>query len=377
MKPTDLTLDEQLRITAHEIIRRKKIFHISDEDIQNLLEVKPVILSELDDIVTNFYTKLVEVEGVAQVIGDAESLYRLKNHLQSYLRSLFEGPYGMEYVQSRLRIGLVHKRIGVPPKLYIAAYKILSKILRTKLREQNNEMSCDICSSRSSSLENLMLFDLVLVFDTYIQGLVNEVNRSKEDLEIYARELEGTVASRTKELAEQASKDGLTGLYNQRTFYEYLGTELSRSQRRADTFTLCYFDLDNFKKANDTHGHKFGDQVLTNVASAVKQILRDEDIGARYGGDEFCIILPNTPAEEAQTVCKRLINAFSKIDPDCIVTMSIGLAEFIPDLGLDADSLIKRADKAMYSSKNQSGHYITVYTDENTRPANNEFYPTI
>ena len=377
MKPTDLTLDEQLRITAHEIIRRKKLFQITEKDIQTLLEVKPIILTELDDIVTTFYTKLVEVEGVAQVIGDAESLYRLKNHLARYLRTLFEGSYGMEYVQSRLRIGLVHKRIGVPPKLYIAAYKILSKILRTKLREQNKEKSCDLCSSRSNSLENLMLFDLVLVFDTYIQGLVNEVNRSKEDLETYARELEDTISSRTKELAEQASKDGLTGLYNQRTFYEYLSTELSRSQRRADTFTLCYIDLDNFKKVNDTHGHKFGDQVLTNVASAIKQILRDEDIGARYGGDEFCMILPNASAEEARMVCKRLINAFSKIDPDCIVTMSIGLAEFIPDSGLDTDSLIKKADKAMYSSKNQSGHYITVYSDESQKPKNDNFYPTI
>lgn len=377
MQPTDLTLNEQLRITAHEIAWRKKIFHISEKDIETLLEVKPIILSDLEDIVTTFYTKLVEIEGVAQVIGDAESLHRLKNHLQGYIRSLFEGPYNMEYVQTRLRIGLVHKRIGVPAKLYIAAYRILSKILRSKIREQNQENLCDICSSRSNSLENLMLFDLVLVFDTYIQGLVNEVNRSKEDLEIYARELEDTVASRTKELAEQASKDGLTGLYNQRTFYEYLRTELSRSQRRADTFTLCYFDLDNFKKANDTHGHIFGDQVLTNVATAIKQILRDEDIGARYGGDEFCIILPNASSEDAKKVCKRLISTFSKIDPDCIVTMSIGLAEFIPDSGIDTDSLIKRADKAMYLSKKQSGHYITVYSDESTKLKKDTFYPTI
>ncbi len=75
-----------------------------------MLEVKPIILTELDDIVTDFYTTLVEVEGVAQVIGDAESLYRLKNHLQGYLRSLFEGPYDMEYVQTRLRCGLVLER---------------------------------------------------------------------------------------------------------------------------------------------------------------------------------------------------------------------------------------------------------------------------
>ncbi|WP_290924979.1 GGDEF domain-containing protein [Halodesulfovibrio sp.] len=361
MKPTDFTLDEQMRITAHEIVKRKSLFHISEEDMLTLLEIKPVILADIEDIVNSFYAELVEVEGVAQVIGDAESLYRLRNHMQRYLRSLFEGTYDVEYVQSRLRIGLVHKRIGVPPKLYITAYQLLSKILREKLRIQNKTKSCDICNSRSTALENLMLFDLVLVFDTYIQGLVNEVKRSKDDLENYAHELENTVAKRTKELAEQASKDGLTGLYNQKTFFEYLNIELSRSQRRANNFTLCYFDLDNFKKANDTFGHKYGDAVLTNVATAIKHSLRKEDIGARYGGDEFCILFAETSAEQAKEICDRLITEFAKIDPECIVTFSIGLAEFTPESGLDADGLVKQADNAMYSSKKHPGNYITTY----------------
>lgn len=377
MKPTDFTLNEQLRITPHEIIRRKKNLDITDEDIQTLLETKPIILSDLEEIVKNFYEELVEVEGVPQVIGDAETLLRLKNYLRGYLRTLFEGPYDMEYVQSRLRIGLVHKRIGVPPKLYIAAYKILSQILRTKLRIQDKAKSCELCSNRSGALEKIMLFDLVLVFDTYIQGLVNEVNRSKEYLETYARELEATVANRTKQLAEQASRDGLTGLYNQRAFFEHLNAELSRSQRRAETFSLCYFDLDNFKKANDTYGHKYGDKVLTNVATAIKQILRKEDSGARYGGDEFCILFPETSIDEANTVCKRLIKTFSNIDPECIVTMSIGLTEFIPSAGIDTDTLIKRADKAMYSSKKQSGHFITLYSNDLLTPLKEVYYPTI
>lgn len=364
MKPTDLTLNEQMRITAHEIVKRKKLFNISEEDMQRLIEIKPIILAETEEIANTFYAQLVEVEGVPEVIGDADSLHRLHNHMQRYLRSLFEGTYDVEYVQSRLRIGLVHKRIGVPPKLYITAYQLLSKILRGKIREQNTAKSCEICSNRSGALESLMLFDLVLVFDTYIQGLINEVKRGKDDIENYAHELEHTVAERTKELAEQASKDGLTGLYNQKTFFEYLNIELSRSQRRANTFTLCYFDLDNFKKANDTFGHKYGDAVLTNVATAIKHSLRKEDIGARYGGDEFCILFAETTAEQAREVCDRLITEFSKIDPECIVTFSIGLAEFAPESGLDADGLVKQADSAMYASKKHPGNYITTYAPE-------------
>lgn len=80
MKPTDFTLDEQMRITAHEIVKRKSLFHISEEDMLTLLEIKPVILADIEDIVNSFYAELVEVEGVAQVIGDAESLYRLRSH---------------------------------------------------------------------------------------------------------------------------------------------------------------------------------------------------------------------------------------------------------------------------------------------------------
>ncbi|WP_034602743.1 GGDEF domain-containing protein [Maridesulfovibrio frigidus] len=364
MKPTDLTLNEQLRITSHEIAKRKGLLDISDEDAKILLDTKPIIISDLDTIVEDFYDILVEVEGVAQVIGDAESLYRLKNHLRGYLRSLFDAQYDIHYVQSRLRIGLVHKRIGVPPKLYIAAYKILSGILQDRLRTTKSDEPCKICIQRYKALEKLMLFDLVLVFDTYIQGLVNEVNRSREDLEVYARDLEFTVAERTQQLAEQANKDGMTSLYNQRSFFEHMRKELARAQRRAERFSLCYLDLDHFKQANDTKGHKYGDAVLINVAKAMGQILREEDVAARYGGDEFCIMLPQTTSDMAKSVCNRLTKAFSEMDQECRVTMSIGIAEFIPDMDIDADTLIKKADKAMYASKKQSGHYITLYSDD-------------
>lgn len=364
MKPTDMTLNEQLRITAHEIVKRKGLLAIADVDAGVMLEAKPQITEKLDEIVEIFYGKLVDLEGVAQVIGDAESLARLKNHLRGYLRSLFGGLYDDDYVQSRLRIGLVHKRIGVQPKLYIAAYKILSGLLRGHLRPMPGDDSCKICDKRNEALEKLMLFDLVLVFDTYIQGLMNEVKRGQDEVEEYARDLEMQVAERTRELAEQARKDGMTGLYNQRSFFEYVRMELARAQRRAELFSLCYIDLDKFKQANDTKGHKYGDAVLVNVAQAMSEVLREEDVGARYGGDEFCLLLPQTSAVDAEGVCNRLTQAFSALDAECDVTMSIGIAEFDPNAGMDVELLIKQADKAMYASKQKDGHVITHYSEE-------------
>ncbi len=326
-------------------------------------EVKPLVVADLDGIVESFYETLVELDGVAQLIGDAESLFRLKNHLRGYLRTLFDGVYDINYVQSRLRIGLVHKRIGVPPKLYIAAYKILSGLLANILRAKNDE-GCDICGQRAEALEKMMLFDLVLVFDTYIQGLMNEVQRSREDVEKYAKDLEETVARRTKQLSEQARKDGMTGLYNQRSFFEYVRMELSRAQRRSERFVICYVDLDHFKQANDTFGHKYGDSILINVAKAMEKVLRQEDIGARYGGDEFCMLLPQTTMDGAKPVCERLAQTFTELDEECGVTMSVGISEFVPDSGMDVDMLIKQADKAMYVSKQKEGHVITFYSEE-------------
>lgn len=364
MKPTDQTLNEQLRITAHEISKRKRLLEITEDEAASLREAKPLITSDLDDIVESFYSRLVDMEGVSQLIGDSESLFRLKNHLRGYLRNLFDGVYDSEYVQSRLRIGLVHKRIGVPPKLYIAAYKLLSGLLRERLRTDGHDAdACKTCNNRYDALEKLMLFDLVLVFDTYIQGLMNEVIRGQDELEEYAHELEIQVAERTKQLREQARKDGMTGLYNQRSFFEYVRMELSRAQRRAERFSLCYIDLDHFKQANDTYGHKYGDEVLINVAKAMDEVLREEDVGGRYGGDEFCLLLPQTPAKDAVPVCQRLYEAFSALDPECKVTMSIGITEFDPNAGMDMELLIKQADKAMYASKEKKGHVITIHAD--------------
>lgn len=364
MKPTDMTLNEQLRISGHEVEKRKSLLGITDRDIAVLREAKSFITADLDSIVETFYAEVVELAGVAELIGDSESLARLKNYLRGYLRSLFDGEYDVEYVQSRLRIGLVHKRIGVPPKLYIAAYKILSGVLRGNLRAETNEEDvCAACTLRNEALEKLMLFDLAFVFDTYIQSLMNEVKRGQDELETYTRELEAQVAERTRQLREQARKDGMTGLYNQRSFFEFVRKELSRSQRRAERFSLCYIDLDHFKQANDTHGHKYGDAVLINVAKAMEQVLRSEDVGARYGGDEFCLLLPHTSAQDATLVCMRLCDAFTALDPECGVTMSVGIAEFDPTAGLDVETLVKQADKAMYASKQQEGHYITLYSD--------------
>ena len=360
--PTDFTLTDQLRINEREIRRRLELLQITTADTEILLALKPLIANQVDHLVEEFYDGQVQIPEIARLIGDADTLRRLKKHMRLYILTLFDSDYGHEYVLSRLRIGMVHKRIGVSPKLYVSAIHRLQNLLRQILLGQPAK-DCQRCGKQLAALEKILLFDLELIFDTYIHSLMDELFRGKEEIEQYAESLEETVAQRTTELAELARKDGLTGILNRRSFYEELRRELARSQRHGQPLTLIYFDLDGFKQANDTQGHNRGDEILVGAAAAMHQTLRTEDIPARYGGDEFCIILPQTDMEEGTMVAERLIDTFDKTLPDSGVTMSIGLAAMAADSPMDSDTLVKKADSAMYQSKKKQGHAITLAAD--------------
>lgn len=366
MKATDHTLRDQLRITDLEISKRKALLHISEEECDLVRGIREQIADSVDSIVETFYEELVSFDENANLIGDAESLARLKQHLRAYILSLFDGQYDGEYVQTRLRIGLVHKRIGVSPKLYLSAFMHLMHLLEDRIAEPSAEKQDDTLSHRRlHALQRIMFFDLALVFDTYIQGLMDELNRSRMEVEEYAESLEEVISERTRQLRELARKDGLTGLLNQRSLFEELRREISRSQRRARVFSLLYLDVDNFKQLNDTKGHKYGDRILMRLSDAVVEAVRPEDTPARYGGDEFCVILPDANASNGTLIARRIMDAFdaraSEHDDEHDIRLSIGIAEFDPQKGISADMLLKMADEAMYQSKRHETHAVTVH----------------
>jgi len=359
MKNTDHTLIEQLKISKREIERRKEYFGLTEADSRILVSMRELIGDNIAEIVENFYQKVLPFHEMDRIIGDAETLRRLKNYQRTYILSLFDGHYDEDYVHSRLRVGVVHKRLGVEPKFYVSALHNLNSILRNVVIS-NNKKECDACGVNLEAIERIIMFDLSLTFDTYIHSIMDEVQRSKEELEAYAESLEEVISERTKLLREQARHDGLTNLLNQHSFYSELQRELLRGQRRNHPTVLIYFDLDGFKKLNDSQGHKRGDDILVAVAKAMKSNIRESEIAARYGGDEFCVILPDSSLQAAEQLCQRLCIAIKEATAGSGVSCSMGIAISTAENNYDANTLVKKADKAMYEAKKESGFTIRI-----------------
>ena len=262
MKLTDQSLGEQLRITPMEIERRKTLFGITSDDARLLAQAKDVVATDIDSMVEEFYTNQVSIPEIERLIGDAETLARLKRHMVRYLFAMFDGVFDDVYVLSRLRVGLVHDRIGVSPKLYVSSVHTLLDLLRRRLTGPKAGGQCSACLPVMQALEKVMLFDLSLVFDTYIHALVGQVERSKAELENYAQGLEEEVQQRTKQLAELAMSDPLTGLPNRRAMFDSLRREVAHAIRNGTPLSILCLDLDGFKSVNDKFGHEEGDKVL-------------------------------------------------------------------------------------------------------------------
>jgi diguanylate cyclase (GGDEF)-like protein len=156
-----------------------------------------------------------------------------------------------------------------------------------------------------------------------------------------------------------AATDGLTKIANRRTFEATLERELARATRNAEHVSLVLVDIDHFKQLNDAHGHQAGDEVLRNVALALSCECRDFDTAARYGGDEFAVILPGCGPEEAQDIAERLRRSVSTAPSVAPITASAGVATYPGHAG-DADTLVRAADEALYASKHAGRNQTTV-----------------
>ena len=155
-----------------------------------------------------------------------------------------------------------------------------------------------------------------------------------------------------------ADEDALTGIYNRRKLYEFLTIELEYAKREEVPLSVIMFDLDNFKKINDTYGHSVGDMVLQHTASVVLGQLRSHDFFARYGGEEFFVVFRNTKTENALLVAERIRTKVEshQYDDGVRATISIGLA--VSDKEDSVESLVQRVDEYLYRAKEEGKNRI-------------------
>ena len=182
----------------------------------------------------------------------------------------------------------------------------------------------------------------------------------------------GAEAPFYSEVFRLAFRDPVTGAYSRRYFDEALARESLRADRRVSTTAVLLIDLDHFKEVNDTLGHSEGDRVLAQAAGLMQAVLRGESITARFGGDEFAILLPATEVEEAASVAERLRQA---VEAEAMgvegreITISVGVAATEHDGGLTADRLLHAADVALYRAKRAGRNRVKRARPEDGQPA--------
>jgi diguanylate cyclase (GGDEF)-like protein len=167
-------------------------------------------------------------------------------------------------------------------------------------------------------------------------------------------------------LAAQSERDALTGVYNRRKLEEVLENEIKRARRYKQSLSALMFDIDHFKRINDTHGHLVGDEAIRHVASRAVSTLRVTDFVARYGGEEFVALLPGEEISGATIAAERLREAASKPftalgEVPLTLTISLGVTCFRPAVA-DAKALLAEADQALYASKHAGRNRVTVFT---------------
>lgn len=183
-----------------------------------------------------------------------------------------------------------------------------------------------------------------------IQGNRNYLLRQKEELQVTYRELESVF----RQMSEKAVRDELTGLYNRHQFSETLHALISVAQASASPLGLILIDIDHFKPLNDTHGHLVGDEVLKYFSSIPENCLRDSDFMARFGGEEFVILLPDTDADKVIQMAEKIRVFIEKKDFAFIkqgLKITISLGATLYHLRETPEQLMMRADQTLYAAK--------------------------
>ena len=224
-----------------------------------------------------------------------------------------------------------------------------------------------------SNLITRSIIAIPLVVDGKIIGVMEAINKEKGkkfndfDLDIFTNlSVQAAIAIQNAQLYDMAITDGKTKLYIHKYFETRLFEEYIRAERYNKELTVVMLDIDHFKKINDTYGHQFGDEVLIKIADVIKSTCRVCDIAARFGGEEFSIILPETNKDNGFLLSERLRKKVEDLEFEhegqlIKITISGGVSTYPDNNSKNSKNLLEQADKALYNSKGNGRNKVTAF----------------
>lgn len=206
----------------------------------------------------------------------------------------------------------------------------------------------------------------IYLYNNSLRVFFKDYERKTDSLKKMNLSIQAEVIRRVEEiersnrkLLEKSKTDSMTGLMTKSAIIDNLNHLIERSPK--ETLSVIMFDIDYFKQVNDKHGHQTGDLSIRNIASFMRTSFRQDDLSGRYGGDEFIVLLPNTPSVRTFTIAERFRETIlEKSKPS--VTISIGISTY-PQDAKTPDQVIEAADKALYASKEKGRNCSTLYSD--------------
>jgi diguanylate cyclase len=228
----------------------------------------------------------------------------------------------------------------------------------------------EICADRISNADDISELEDVLaeviretkIIQLNAQRSRDELRNAKQSVEDAEKRI-GELQAELDKASTLVRHDQLTGVLNRRGLEEAFEKETARAQRRQSTLCVALLDIDNFKKLNDTLGHDAGDAALVHLTTVIRETMRPQDTVARFGGEEFIILLPDTPLEDAQTALVRLQRELTRRiflhnNNRQLITFSAGVTDL--RAGDTQSSVSKRADEAMFAAKQAGKNRVLI-----------------